>query len=412
MVLTIHRSNYPFTSAWDEHSHLSYIQYMFEFKIPAPGNGMEEWAKLAFSCYPHHLYGIMTSAPCGEIWPGNAYPTGGTNTAEGWPPVYYFLTSLLMRIPFAFNENPLISARYATSMIWTLGIVVLSSWMLRQRIGRVSILSSLIILSALPISGYYSSFVSPYSTTPLLAGVGLILHDKFRTESNKGIVKVSIFFALYTIIASLTNPHFILGILIIAFAILLGLNYESQRLKENVSKVISLSAYPIASMATFKAWTIFQNNRIVPWPDDVNVSVQIFLSDAGYPNLKELIKSRLLAFWPGSFREIVTQDTIYTEIAILIITSVSLGLALRLFGQNVFKNIALATIIFGVLYSVFIEIYLAYPAASRYGFSVVIFSTLLLSSADKSRFAKTLIFLFAVILYVNAIIRNPIFTVS
>ncbi len=83
---------------WDELYHLSYVQYVYEGSIPKPGDALNTWSREVFSCRPVYPFGVMTFVPCGEIGEPLNYPEGGTNTAGYWPPIYYGVVALLVRL--------------------------------------------------------------------------------------------------------------------------------------------------------------------------------------------------------------------------------------------------------------------------------------------------------------------------
>lgn len=387
------RATYSYTNGFDEHSHLSYVQYAHEFKIPANGYSMNTWAKEAFSCHPHSIFGPMTQVKCGDILQGYGYPTGGSNTSQAWPPVYFIIDSLLMRPFEIFTPDHLYSARFGSALLWSFGITAIANCLLSIRIAKSNIAISTLLMTALPVSAYYSSFVTPYSATPMLVAIMLWIFRKqigpLPSQVEPLNLKTWVFFGAASILAMFTIPHFILGIFCFGIAAALASSRASARLQSSrnlsglVIPFLVASAITMLSKLTFGIWPFIQSRREVPYPADVRVEMgNVDPPDISYGSVEQLIRDRLLTFWPHGINfGYPSSGWLYILVSIWVITlgGFSVLMLLRVLGNSRFSTLGTALVIASSTMSIAYAVQLPTPPPIRYGFTAVVIGCLLLS---------------------------------
>ena len=124
----------------------------------------------------------MTEIPCGEVAPGKYYPTGGTNTSQAWPPIYFLLVAIFMRIPMIWETDPLFAARLVTALFWSIGTSWLGFQIWKLTNSKQLGITFVMLSVALPTFFFYSSSVSPHSLNPLLIAVALFLSQKILAQ--------------------------------------------------------------------------------------------------------------------------------------------------------------------------------------------------------------------------------------
>lgn len=311
----------PFTSPFDEHTHLSYVQYAYSWVIPAEGYPMNSWAKAAFSCHPHAIYANLTEIPCGTIADGKFYPTGGTNTSQTWPPIYFFLVAILMRIPMIWISDPLFSARFVTAILWSLGTawIGLQVWKLTNTKSFGIAVSALLV--ALPTFYYFTSNVSPHSLNPLLIATALAISTKIvgvvssfgdiRDTEAPGNAWTYLFrskwiylFAILGLILAFAVPQ---SLTIIGFSVLFTVlwifNLEKINLKQKLIFSVFVSA--AGAVSTFLFTRVFAFWQWQVWARAIPVSTEV---DPGLANVDPpkteyispivMFFNRLWSFWP------------------------------------------------------------------------------------------------------------------
>jgi hypothetical protein len=324
-VLSFSRSDMPFTSQWDEMYHLSYVQYASQGVIPAWGYPLNDWGKTAFSCYPVSLIGITTPVPCNEIGPGAIYPTGGTNTASNWPPVYYFLTAVLMvpvKLIFGITDN-LFAARYATALLWAAGTAFLSLIVRVKSKSFVLGLTFSLLATSLSLFGQSASYISPHSTVPLLLALGIFvafrLEKQFEQLSqdwrSKGpglrvlaVVRSSWPVILFGGLLALTVPHAFPILIALGVYVFVGVLYRYRRHFSRVVGFGVLTALVLGAAAglffiAYRMWGWQHTARTVPFPDDVNPASADVIALGAYPDFIRQLIALWWEFWPlGLFR--------------------------------------------------------------------------------------------------------------
>ena len=322
LVVSFSRATMPFISQWDELYHLSYLQYVSQGVIPAFGFPMNDWAKTAFSCYPVSLLGISTDVPCGELGAGARYPTGGTNTAAIWPPVYYILAALFMApIKFLFGvSDNLFAARFATSIIWAAGTSLLSLFVFKKSRSFLLGLTFALLTTSLSLFGQSASFVSPHSTVPLLLFGGVTLAfwldrnlrvtqqgdfwelGKWRNSVGQFFLWLAVVF-LFGLALSLTVPHafpllLIVGIYVFAgaFGKPIGSTLGITRRLAITFALLGFSGIGFLIARNFWVWQ--SSARSTAFPEDVNLAAADVDAPATYPDIFQQIFTLWWDFWP------------------------------------------------------------------------------------------------------------------
>ena len=191
-------------SPWDELYHLAYVQYMYNFNIPQPGNELLSWSKYAFTCFPVHPYGFTTALSCGTDGPPEAFPAAGRNVAAIWPPIYYALTSTWMRLFGTNDETALFIARSFSTFVWSIGAGLFCYTLIaRNKLNKETAVAISLLVAILPMGIFQSVFVTPYSLMLILvSGLYLIATSKY-SMSFKGLNHIVVF----ATISLLAIPH-------------------------------------------------------------------------------------------------------------------------------------------------------------------------------------------------------------
>jgi hypothetical protein len=391
-LLANHRSTYPYTSGFDEHTHLSYVQYAHDFVIPADGYSMNTWAKEAFSCHPHAIFGKMTEVKCGDVLQGYGYPTGGSNTSQTWPPIAFLAIGQAMRIYEPFIEDPLFAARAGAALLWSFGVGLIGYSLIRRQLPASLALFSGLLMTALPVSANYSSFVSPYALTPLLVGAFLLVTERqvgvLRHEHESMSISRAFAFLLLSIVAVFTIPHFIIGISIFALAIcfseLRGFQVKTKSidLRFVFSLIFPLLAVFLGKIA-FDLWPRIQALRVVPYPDDVRVSMgNVDPPEIIYQSISSMIQDRFFSFWPnGLSMGYPGSGTLFLLVSfwIMLLAGISYLNSLGMLRNGRWGPLGLALVLSAISFSVAFDIQMATPPPVRYGFTVVVIGCLLLA---------------------------------
>lgn len=431
-AMGITRALSPFTSPFDEHTHLSYVQYAFNWIIPAEGYQMNDWAKLAFSCHPHAIYGPMTTVPCGEIGPGALYPTGGTNTSQTWPPVYFFLVALFMRLPLLFNNDPLIAARIVTALFWALGSAWLAVLAWKVSGSKVVGISISLLLAALPTFFYYNASVSPHALNPLIVATFLFISLKVIShikglnaeketnffKSAIGIYKSKwpILFIVFGILVAFTIFQAIAVVCFMALFICIWIfTFKANRLTAKFAYLLSVSIMTLATLfifvTVFSFWQWQMHERRIPFPAGVNVAgANSDPADPIYVSGLVRVFARLWSFWPQVFDPgfpVGKDVSAVTGVWIFILSGLSLAAVVIWNKKNWLSPYMLALLIAAPLCSIAYDYFFTTDVPVRYGLSFSIIGLLGLANTKISPLPRKVIFLIAVLTYVSAYMLNP-----
>lgn len=432
-VLSFSRSDMQFTSQWDEMYHLSYIQYASQGVIPAWGYPLNDWGKTAFSCYPVSLIGITTPVPCNEIGPGFMYPTGGTNTASNWPPVYYFLTAILMapiKLIFGITDN-LFAARYATALIWAAGTAFLSLIVRVKSKSFVLGLTFSLLATSLSLFGQSASYISPHSTVPLLLALGIFvafrlekqfenLSQNWKTigpwprtlEMFRGSWPVISFGALL----ALSVPHAFPILIALGVYVFVGVLF---RYRQNFSRIIGFSALTALVLGSaaglffiaYRLWGWQHTSRTVPFPDDVNPASADVLAVSSYPDFIQQLIALWWDFWPlglsnpwlqGAAAIFIENVWVFFLAALILTALATLGVGHWLFRLSlglvvtapIASNLAFSTLQFAI--------------PERYGMAMVLLGLFGLANEKLTKVFRGVLLAGAIATYIISFFYSPL----
>ena len=434
-VVSIGRSDMPFISQWDELYHLSYVQYASQGIVPANGFPLNDWSKVAFSCYPVSLLGMTTDVPCGEVGAGARYPTGGTNTAAIWPPIYYFLTALLMapiKILFGVSDN-LFAARYATGLIWAAGTALLSVIVLSKSKSILLSGAFALLATSLSLFGQSASFVSPHSTVPLLLAIGLLFTfrlerqiDSFFGQRNWGALRFTQWFkellswgfpiVLFGFLLALTVPHAFPILLVMGIYVFVGVvvKYWASLPFVSLLTLGICSLFGLSAGGFFLAtriWEWQRNTRGVSFPSDVNTAAADVTATSAYPDFIQQLLALWWDFWPmglsnpwlqGAVAIFIENVWIFLLPSLLIAALATLGLS------NWLSRVALGVVVSAPVASNLAFSSLQFVIPERYGLSIVILGLFGLANDRFTRLFRIIIFLGALATYVISFLYSPL----
>jgi hypothetical protein len=243
-------------SPWDELYHLAYVQYMYNFKIPQPGDELLSWSKYAFSCFPVHPFGFTTTLNCGAGGSPDAFPELGRNVAAIWPPLHYAMSSIWMRIFGTSDESSLFTARSFSAFAWSIGAGLFCYALIsRNKLSKETAIAISLLVAIFPMGIFQSVFVTPYCLALVLVSTLYLFATSPQLMSGRGLVKV---IAVSTL-SILTIPHILPVILIFTLRILYGYWTENKvKSKVMLFRIICTSFVPVAAIAF---WQIFQESR-------------------------------------------------------------------------------------------------------------------------------------------------------
>lgn len=426
--LSIFHGLSPYTSQFDEHTHLSYVQYAFQWVIPANGYEMNTWAKAAFSCHPHQLYGAMTPVPCGSVDVGGLYPTGGTNTSQTWPPVYFFITAILMRFTLLFQSDPLYAARFVTAFLWSIGTAFLGIQLLKRSKRLLLTISFVLLLVSLPSFEYFSSYVTPHSMNALLIALGLYISDKLLNWKKSTSEQNSIFnsqtnfnywivvFCAYAVVSAFTIPQSV-GVIatFIVYICIVKISVGDRGLTSKVKILLpifimgSISLFLMSKVVSFWAWQV--GARAIAFPPGVSqADVVLDSGDAVYKDVIVQILDRWWAFWPGAIHSGIPAGPYAAGIESLwLLLLPGLSIAAIVFWKKSFvNNIVLAVFFVAPVISIYFDMALGAGIPGRYGIGIAIIGCFAITNRGISKWPTIIIFTLGVATYVSAYFLDPI----
>jgi hypothetical protein len=434
-ILSISRADVPFTSQWDEMYHLSYVQYVSEGVIPAIGYPMNDWAKIAFSCYPVSSLGIMTFVPCGEVGPGALYPTGGTNSASVWPPIYYIIIAILMapiKLLFGLTDN-LLAARYATALIWAIGSSLLSFFIYRKSKSFMLGATFAMLSTALSLFGQSASFVSPHSLVPLLlfggVSIAVWLDRELKTVSTDysirnlkpmPILKRGLLWLTpivgYGSVLAFSVPHAFPILIAMAIFVAIGVLFHNRdNLPGLVVKLTTLGIFfalaVVAFMTTRDFWSWQRSSRAVDWPSDVNPGAADVDALSSYPDMFQQALSLWGDFWPNGLQNPWLQGTIAVvneSFWIFLLPTLIFASIATLGLSHWLSRMSIALVATAPVASNLAFLQLQFVIPERYGLSIVLLGLFGLANDKIQKFFRIFIFAAATATYIISYLYSPL----
>jgi hypothetical protein len=252
-------------SPWDEIYHLGYIQYLYNFSLPKMGDQILEWSKYAFSCYPVHSYGMTTSVSCGAQASSDVFPELGRNVAANWPPLYYWLSSIWMRVFGANQENALFIGRSFSAFIWSIGAGVFCYALIsRNKLPKKTAVSLAIVLALLPMGLFQGVFVTPHSMLLVLVSTIYLFATSPRLMTIRGLSSL----ILVATLSVLAVPHILPALFFITLRTFSSFYFD--RLKTPKYHVVFIFSITFIPFLAVTIWEKFQEFREL----DVEIAVQ------------------------------------------------------------------------------------------------------------------------------------------
>jgi hypothetical protein len=427
-LLTAFHAFFPVTSAWDEHSHLSYVQYAFNWKIPREGDPLNTWAMAAFSCHPHEFFGAMTVIPCGEYGLPGDYPAS-LNTAAGWPPVYYFVTAVLMRIPLIVISDPLFAARLVTAFLWSLGV----AWLGIQIFHKAKKLSLTIAFTMIAVSvsavTAFASYVSPHALNPLLVAAGLFVSDRLvrsitegRDANDRPVLAIitnlwSWLFVGYALLCALSIPQSMSVVLIFGLYVIVRLwQVAAPETSRGAKLWFTTQLGVLAVVPVFGVtymWQLIQRIRTAPELLETATGQGSPAESAAltFHDIYGTFLARFWEFWPLSLRveQPSGEFTIFIESFWLnILLGLSLGVILFWKSKHWLSALMLALFVVAPIMSTVFDFIFPFTVPKRYSLGIVIVGLVALGAARvPDRVAKAL-FGLAVVTYLLSYFLDPL----
>jgi hypothetical protein len=246
-------------SPWDELYHLAYVQYMYNFKIPQPGDELLSWSKYAFSCFPVHPFGFTTALNCGAEGPPEAFPELGRNVAAIWPPLHYGMSSIWMRVFGASDETSLFAARSFSAIAWSFGAGLFCYALIsRNKLSKESAISISLLAAIFPMGIFQSVFVTPYCLALGLVSILYLFATSPKLMSTRGLVNLVIVATL----SILTIPHILPVIFFFTLRILF--QYWDKNVAKSRVTFFTITCTTTVPVAAITFWQNFQESRRLP----------------------------------------------------------------------------------------------------------------------------------------------------
>lgn len=385
---------------------------------------MNTWGREAFACHPHHLYGPMAAAACGENGPGTSYPTGGANTADGWPPIAYTVIANLSRPFFLFTDDALFAVRFGVVSLWTLGMLVLVGLASRRGISKLQSLTAATAITVLPGIGYFSSFVSPYAALPILTAYAIWTYDwllarlKNRFSLDRRTIVEGLAAAAFPAITILTVPHSIS--VVIAVSIGIGLTalrhlFRKGSLRPSPRSVlIGLSAALLTPLAYFvhRFYNAIRAWRTIEYPSDASPDVSDAVTSSHNSDWFAEAQARAWNFFPRAIDSALPVPDLYRFVATLltfVVVGVVIARALRLLDSHDYGLLEIGIVIASPIGALIYYYSLSFEAPPRYGLPLALlgFSVLIVRKLPPR--AIGVVVALATLLFVFAVRSDPIY---
>jgi hypothetical protein len=419
LALSISRDFFPESSPWDETSHLSYVQAMMQFHVPAYGEIIGSWTKDVFSCFP----GTMTLVPCGEYGAAINYPQFGLNSSQGWPPLGFAVIAFF-GAPFVWlGIEPLFAIRIGTSIVWSLGVAFLGLISLRKSSSLMSAFIVVFLLTALPIFGYFTSAVSPHALNPLLTALALYLSfrwiEAYRSDAGiRSTWRWPLFMLGASVVGAFTIPHsltiFLTAIVFVTLYLTFAKQSVTQRLR--VGALGSLTAILSALIygGTLLLWGWIQTLRTLPTPAEASgVPGWSGGSEVTYSNGIDLILKRWASFWPNGIQTGWTGDDALTHgienvwMVLLLLLTIAGFLIFK--APHWVKFLIGAVLITAPITSIAYDWYFPEAVPARYGMGIVLVGIFAVANIKMPRVATSIVLALAVATYALGFMVDPMY---
>jgi hypothetical protein len=384
LVLQLMRAHTGLISPYDEGYHLSYVQYIASGHLPHNGDALDTWSREAFSCHQVFPYGQVTQVPCGHVAAPKFYPEGGTNTAAGWPPLYYVFAAVVTRVGMLFGAEPLTGARLASVLLWTAGCVLLVL-LVRRFGGRLEAAVAVGLLAgAIPVAAQLGAFVTPHSAQLLLSvALTWIALDLARRE--RLTVRDMAVPAMASLVAVLTVPHALVAVLVVALTLVLAAPVRRQA----VQRLAVATAVGLAGLIGYQGWQMLVSARSAPFGSDVNLAGTTALTPPGSTAPINTLLEQWTHFWPGAVSGdalgYLTPENFIAGIAVLLAVAGAGAALLAPEMPRPTTALTVALVIAAPLTAWGAATYFDFAVPIRYGSSTIGISLAVLGLAARSR---------------------------
>ena len=344
---------------------------------------MDTWSREAFSCHPVFPYGNVTGVPCGEVSVPSDYPEGGTNTAAGWPPLYYVYAALVVRLLGVLGVEPLYAARLASCLLWALGAAAIV--LLAAKFGaHVSAAASAGLLAGeIPVAAVLGAFVTPHSAQLLLSVIlcWTVLH---LMQCEDPLSRQEILAGLsLPAIAVLVVPHALVAVTITYIALFSHWGYRLVLRRRIPARWWLVAFGPLLSLAAYEGWNKLVNARTTTFSAKVDLSHVTAGVDPRGNSVAQALIAQWWHFWPNS---LVGDSLGFGNYELLIATGVMLlaagGVGVALLSSQphpLARSLAVGLMVGAPLTSLAFERTFAFIVPLRYGSSVIGISLLVLA---------------------------------
>jgi hypothetical protein len=319
------------------------------------------------------------------------YPEGGTNTSGGWPPVYYAVVTLFVRVLGVLGMDPLPAARLGSAALWAVGCALLVLVARRYGVPRVPAVTGGLVAAALPVANVLGAFVTPYAAQILVTAALCWLALSLITTPDPSR-RLWLTVVLVPALAVLTVPHAVVGVLIATVAVLIA--NRDWRIRVNHPVVAACTSSAVAA-AAYVAWSELSARRTIPFGHGLDAQAQSQLPDPTLGGVTEVLRQWFL-FWPNSVAGDALgydpwQVFVATGATYLAVGAVA-AVLLRPNRDRLAPPLALALLVVAPLAAWGSDAYFDFTVPLRYGSSVIGFTCLLLAMAVRSRLAEWTLF--------------------
>ena len=407
-IVQLHHAMSNFISPYDEGYHLSYVEYLAHGEVPHLGDALGSWSRKAFSCHPVFPFGQVTAVPCGDQGPPSAYPEGGTNTAAGWPPVYYAFAASVARFLTLFGVEPLYGARIASVALWAAGAAVLV--LVARRFGShpAAAAAAGLIAGCIPAANTLGAFVTPHSAQLLLSVIICATAlSIMRADLENGLsARITVAGLAVPLIAVLVVPHAVFAVAIAYCALAVhwaGRLIQRQRIPFRAW--ILLSA-PALATGAYYAWNFVVNERQTAYASGVDAGQEMNLVD---PRGDSIIQA-LVAQWWHFFPSSVSGDSLgfgnwelLVSMAAVTLVVAAVGAALLTEAPpSLTRPLAVGVLVASPVVALGFERTFAFTVPLRYGSSIIGIGFLLVALGTARAPARWL-FGFSALLWVTSL---------
>jgi hypothetical protein len=384
LVLQVMRARTGLISPYDEGYHLSYVQYIASGHLPHNGDALNTWSREAFSCHQVFPYGQVTQVACGEVAAPKFYPEGGTNTAAGWPPLYYVWAALVTRLAMLVGADPLTGARLASVLLWTAGSVLLVL-LVRRFGGRLEAAAAVGLLSAaLPVAAQLGAFVTPHSAQLLLSvALTWVALDLARAE--RLTWRRLVWPAALSLVATLTVPHALIAVLVVALTVV----FAAPARRQVVIRLATASAVGVSGLVGYQAWQLLVSARSTPFGSEVNTGGTTVLVPPTATAAVDTLLEQWTHFWPsavsGDSLGYLLPENYIAGIAVLMVVAAVGAAVLSPDVPRSTTALAVALLVAAPLTAWAAALYFDFAVPIRYGSSMIGISLGVLGLVARSR---------------------------